>query len=276
MGTMNKGLTNNFGDAFRNYETGKRQEIVEENYRRLNTQMTVDEGRRRRAEWLAFDKGSHTVMEIIKLLDTVVDDSDPDNNLPNSIHDYQTAERIRKEHPGEENDWFHLVGFLHDLGKIMVVWGEPQWAVVGDTFPLGCAPDKSCAFHQFFAQNPDASHPVYSTPTGVYKEGCGVDALEMSWGHDEYMYQVLRRNGCTIPKQGLDMIRYHSFYPWHTCGAYSHLEDSSVDNEKKEWVLKFNKFDLYSKADEIPNIEAIRPYYEGLLVKYGIDGKLQW
>src|SRR5690349_23199945 len=32
-----------------------------------------------------------------------------------------------------------LTGFVHDLGKILCLWGEPQWAVVGDTFPTGCA-----------------------------------------------------------------------------------------------------------------------------------------
>eukprot|EP00971_Amphidinium_carterae_P274830 5453373-Amphidinium_carterae.1 len=53
---------------------------------------------------------------MIALLDELVDDSDPDNDLPNSIHDFQTAERIRQQWPDE--DWFHLVGLLHDIGKV--------------------------------------------------------------------------------------------------------------------------------------------------------------
>lgn len=31
----------------------------------------------------------------------------------------------------------------------------------------------------------------------------------MSWGHDEYLYRVLVHNKTTIPKEGLNMIRYY-------------------------------------------------------------------
>ena len=47
----------------------------------------------------------------------------------------------RADHP--DDDWFHLVGLIHDLGKVMAFFGEPQWAVVGDTFPVGCKPQVS-------------------------------------------------------------------------------------------------------------------------------------
>jgi hypothetical protein len=40
------------------------------------------------------------------------------------------------------------------------------------------------------AQCPDKDHPVYSTSLGMYEEGCGLDKLMFSWGHDEYFYQV--------------------------------------------------------------------------------------
>jgi hypothetical protein len=32
----------------------------------------------------------------------------------------------------------------------------------------------------------------------------------MSWGHDEYMYQVLKHNKTTLPEEALYMIRYAS------------------------------------------------------------------
>jgi hypothetical protein len=31
---------------------------------------------------------------------------------------------LREEHPDE--DWFQLVGLIHDMGKIMAFYGEPQ------------------------------------------------------------------------------------------------------------------------------------------------------
>eukprot|EP01061_Rhynchopus_euleeides_P044404 TRINITY_DN778_c0_g1_i2.p2 TRINITY_DN778_c0_g1~~TRINITY_DN778_c0_g1_i2.p2 ORF type:complete len:306 (+),score=147.21 TRINITY_DN778_c0_g1_i2:71-919(+) len=267
---------NAFGDEFRNYTSSSRQEIVEQNYRTLNTKMTVDFVREKKAKWLSFKHGNYTIMEAIEMLDELVDDSDPDNNLPNSIHDYQTAERIRARYPGEEYDWFHLVGLLHDLGKVMALWGEEQFCVVGDTFAVGCKHPKECVFPQFFSENPDESHPVYSTENGMYTPACGIDNLEVSWGHDEYMYCMLKHNKTTLPEEGLAMIRYHSFYPWHTGGAYKHLEDPAVDGVLKDWVLKFNQFDLYSKSDSVPDITKIRPYYESLIKKYNLDGKLQW
>lgn len=45
-------------------------------------------------------------------------------DLPNIYHAFQTAERIREKHPDE--DWFHLIGLIHDMGKIMAMHGQPQ------------------------------------------------------------------------------------------------------------------------------------------------------
>jgi len=105
----------------------------------MHAKQTVEFGEMHREEWLKFDKGEFTIMEMIDILDNLVDDSDPDNDLPNSIHDFQTAERIRVQWP--DDDWFHLVGLLHDIGKILAlpeVAGEhvlEQWAVVATPSP---------------------------------------------------------------------------------------------------------------------------------------------
>lgn len=45
-------------------------------------------------------------------------------DIPNAVHAFQTAERIRQVHPNK--DWFQLTGLIHDIGKVMSVWGEPQ------------------------------------------------------------------------------------------------------------------------------------------------------
>jgi hypothetical protein len=53
-----------------------------------------------------------------------------------------------------QEDWFHLVGFIHDLGKVLAhpaFGAQPQWAVVGDTFPTGCAHDPRIVFPDLFA-----------------------------------------------------------------------------------------------------------------------------
>ena len=64
-----------------------------------------------RKEWLSLDHDEMTIMDAITLLDNLVDESDPDIDLPNSVHAFQTAERIREAHPDKGTLFvmFHLV-----------------------------------------------------------------------------------------------------------------------------------------------------------------------
>jgi inositol oxygenase len=80
-------------------------------------------------------------------------------------HLLQTSEAIRNDgHP----DWMVLVGLIHDMGKVLCLFGEPQWAVVGDTFPVGCAYSDKIVYPEFFSQNPDFKNETYQTKLGVY------------------------------------------------------------------------------------------------------------
>ena len=74
----------------------------------------------------------------------------------------------------------------------MAFYGEPQWAVVGDTFPVGCRFSEKIVYPEFFANNPDSTDPRYNTELGVYDRGCGLRNVHMSWGHDEYLYYVMK------------------------------------------------------------------------------------
>lgn len=110
------------------------------------------------------------VWEALELLSEVVDASDPDTALPQLEHLFQTAEAIRAAHPDPAEDWFALTGLLHDVGKVLAhpkFGSNPQWAVVGDTYPVGCAFDPCIAHHALFATNPDAADPRYNTPCGA-------------------------------------------------------------------------------------------------------------
>lgn len=240
----------------------------------MHTYQTVEFVKERMNYWCKFDKVELDVMGALDKLNVLVDESDPDVDVPNAVHAFQTAEKIREVYPDE--DWFHLVGLIHDLGKVMALYGEPQWAVVGDTFPVGCAYAPSIAYRKTsFELNPDATHPIYSKTCGMYTENCGLDNVMMSWGHDEYMYRVLKNHpGCTLPEVGLNMIRFHSFYPWHLDGDYMHLCDNK-DLEMLAWIRIFNKFDLYTKSDSTPDIPALIPYYQSLCDKY-IPGKIKF
>ena len=233
----------------------------------MHTHQTVDFVKEQIDKWCKFDKYELGVMEALEKLNILIDESDPDVDVPNIVHAFQTAERIRKYHPDKE--WFQLVGLIHDLGKVLAIFGEPQWAVVGDTFPVGCAYQPSIVFQETtFQNNPDLRNDVYSTRYGIYHEGIGLENVLLSWGHDEYMYRVLKNHpGCKIPEVGLYCIRLHSFYPYHTAGDYHYL-CSEKDEQMLPWIKEFNRFDLYTKADEMPDIEALTPYYQSLCDKY--------
>ena len=117
-------------------------------------------------------------------------------------------------------------------------------------------------------------NPKYNTKYGIYEPNCGMNNLKYAWGHDEYLYQMLVHNKVKIPLEGLYIIRYHSCYPWHNKGEYRHFMKEE-DEIYLKWVLEFNKYDLYTKADSRPNVEALWPYYQTLIDKY-MPGKLSW
>src|SRR5712675_180831 len=163
--------------------------VVQEFYRQNHAFQTREFVQRKQREYTPLNHRSMGIWEAMEFLNELVDDSDPDTNLSQIQHLMQTAEAIRRDgHPR----WFILTGLIHDLGKILCLWGEPQWAVVGDTFPVGCGWSPKIVLHEYFAFNPDAKIPDYQTRMGVYSEHGGLDQVDMSWGHDEYLYQVVR------------------------------------------------------------------------------------
>ena len=68
----------------------------------------------------------------------------------------------------------------------------------------------------------------------------------------------------------MNIIRYHSLYPWHTGGSYIDLMKKGDEHILRD-VLEFNSFDLYSKEDPIEITEEIKKYYNDLLDKYFND-----
>lgn len=247
-------------EEFRNYDNPGR-DTVREFYRLNHKYQTYDFVREKEADFLQFNRKELKWWDAMDFLNTLVDDSDPDIDLDQLQHLLQTAENIRADgHP----DWFILTGFIHDLGKVLCLFGEPQWAVVGDTFPVGCKHSDKIVYPEFFKDNPDTYDERYNTKYGIYEHGCGLRNVHMSWGHDEYLYQMLKDY---MPEPALYMIRYHSFYSQHRENDYDHLLDDH-DREMFDWVRKFNPYDLYSKSPKPPVVSELKPYYEDLIAKY--------
>lgn len=151
-----------------------------------------------------FDNATMTIREAFAQLDGYVDSSDPDADFPNIIHSLQTgyvclstctfcnillkAEGIRK---AGMPDWFQLVGLLHDMGKIMYLWGRaedgqqgtadgPQWALGGDTWVVGYPMPDCGPFEEFNHLNVDVI--VFCSSPGVLQSLSGSIEWEISKG----------------------------------------------------------------------------------------------
>ena len=224
----------------------------------------MDFVKQKHEEYLSLGRGKKSIWDGLEYLNTLVDESDPDTDLSQIAHLLQTSEAIRKDgHPR----WFILTGLIHDLGKVLCLYGEPQWAVVGDTFPVGCKFSDKIVYSEFFSDNPDIDNAEYQTELGIYEAGCVFSNIMMSWGHDEYIYQVTKDY---MPLESQYMLRFHSFYPAHRENEYHYLMDDQ-DREYFKWVNVFNEYDLYTKSDEAPNVEELRPFYEDLIAEFFPD-----
>ena len=247
---------------FRQYEEAC--DRVKNFYREQHEKQTVAYNLKARNDFKSKTRAEMTIWQAMEKLNTLIDESDPDTSLSQIEHLLQSAEAIRRD---GRPKWFQLTGLIHDLGKLLFLYdARGQWDVVGDTFPVGCRFDESIIYPGTFEGNPDINDPIYSTKHGIYSEGCGMDNVMLSWGHDEYLYHICKEQS-TLPDEALAMIRYHSFYPWHSIGGYVWMM-----NEKDEQMLAavqaFNPYDLYSKSDSIPKVEDLKDYYMGLINTY--------
>ena len=254
-------------EQFRDYESNIRPS-VREFYRLNHLGQTLEFVRRKMKEHLRLDRCEMGILEMAEYLNRLEDDSDPDTDILQLGHLLQTSEQIRRD---ARPRWFILAGFIHDLGKVLCLFGEPQWAVVGDTFPVGCAFSGKIVFSEYFDANPDRQDEKLSLRLGIYEQNCGLDKVLMSWGHDEYIYHVTKDY---LPMEAQYMLRYHSFYPWHTEGEYEYLTNEQ-DREMLKWGQQLNPYDLYTKSHEAPDEEQLRPFYEELIAEF-FPAKLRW
>ncbi len=251
---------------FRDYDNVS--EKVLKFYRLNHTHQTLDFVVAQKKKYYPRNKKVMSIWDAMKMLDTIVDDSDPDLNSAQTVHAFQTAEQLRKDgHPR----WLILTGLIHDLGKVLILFGEPQWAVVGDTFPVGCAYSNKIVFSDYFSLNADIHNRKLNHKYGIYQPCCGLDNVHMSWGHDEYLYQVVKQY---LPDEASYIIRYHSFYAAHKQGEYDYLMDD-YDRSMMKWVTLFSHYDLYSKSPEPVNVSELIPFYQELVAEF-FPENLRW
>lgn len=236
-------------------------ESVKQTYRENHKHQTVAFVLQKKHQYLQSCRKRATMWEIAELMKTITDASDPGLTRPQILHALQVAEAMRRDNLSPE--WI-VAGFIHDFGKMLYYFGEPQWAVVGDTFPVGCAFSETIVFSNFFNTNSDFFDIRFNTKYGIYQPHCGLNAIHMSWGHDEYLFHKVKDY---LPEEVCYAIRYHSFYPYHEKGAYEYLAND-YDKKMLKWIKLLNSYDLYTKQDSPIDTEELLPYYKKLLDEF--------
>ena len=74
-----------------------------------------------RANFRKQKRARMSVWAAMELLNTLVDDSDPDTSLTQIEHLLQTAEAMRRD---TKPEWMQVVGLVHDLGKLLYMFGS--------------------------------------------------------------------------------------------------------------------------------------------------------
>ncbi|KAI8638906.1 inositol oxygenase, partial [Parasitella parasitica] len=255
--------------AFRDYQVAdEEQPLVAALYKENHAKQSLEHVLSKKKLYEGLTHGKMSIWEALELMNTLVDESDPDTQLSQIAHSLQSAEAARKDN---QPRWMILTALIHDLGKYLFFLGEPQWTVVGDTFPVGCAFSDKIVYSHYLKENPDYNNPVYSTKYGIYSPHCGLDNVHLSYGHDEYLYHVVKDY---LPAEAAYIIRYHSFYSCHTGGEYSWLLNEH-DVEMMKWVKIFNQYDLYSKAEDEPHVDLLKPFYTELINDF-FPEKIRW
>ena len=298
--------------GYRNYTNSNFQERVEKTYQNMLINQTEGFVQTMKEKYKNYPNINTNIWNTINYLENIKDESDPDSDLPQIVHAYQTA--ISLESKNIENfpiknlftkkewelldskkkqeydcdildfysdikewDWLPLIGFIHDLGKVLLLSDYgclEQWAVVGDTFPVGQKLSETYIF-----ENKKYHINNNSLNIDKYSNNIGFSNILMSWGHDEYLAHILEKNKTLFPKEAIYLVRFHSFYAWHSPKekerGYKELAD------KFDWymlpLLKyFQKSDLYSKSRDIPDNKKIEDKFKNLIDKYIPNSTLLW
>ncbi|WIA31775.1 hypothetical protein OEZ86_002647 [Tetradesmus obliquus] len=201
-------------------------------------------------------------------------------DMPLKEHALQVAELCRLSFP--DKPWMALAGLLHGLGKLLAHpgWGgQPQWAVAGESYPVGCKFAPQISHSEFFSANPDRRRRSLSTPLGIYTPGCGLRNVYMSWGAPEYLYMALVLNQTQLPEEALFMLRYQRCAAiTKPGGAYRHLM-SEADKALLPLLAAFQSLTAYRRVVLPPEAlqgERLVQYYDELIARYLGEEKLFW
>lgn len=113
--------------AFRDYQVAdEEQPLVAAFYKENHEKQCLNHVLEKKKLYGALDHGEMGIWEALELLNTLVDESDPDTQMTQIVHSLQSAEAARRDN---QPRWMILTALIHDLGKYLFFLGESQWTV---------------------------------------------------------------------------------------------------------------------------------------------------
>lgn len=119
---------------FRDYEAASElQPTVANFYKENHEKQTLEHVLKQKEKYNGLTHGEMGIWEALEVLNTLVDESDPDTQMTQIMHALQSAEAARRDN---QPRWMILVALIHDLGKYLFFLGEPQWTVSYSCHPI--------------------------------------------------------------------------------------------------------------------------------------------
>ncbi len=162
--------------------------------------------------------GTMLIWEAIEKLAFAIDPTDKKLGCVSQyVHTLQVIEAMEKDNVKEEEVF--VAGWVHDLGKLLLLVGEePENVVCGNR------------------------------PIGKYSPQCGLNNCTFQWNHDEFIFDKMQN---LLSPNILWLIRYHSI-DIPSSILYMNQKDKQL---LERYLLKFKKYDKASKS--IYNIPKI-------------------
>jgi inositol oxygenase len=106
-------------DTFRQYDAAC--DGVRSFYKEQHEKQTMEFNINARVKFRKDVRARMSIWDAMLKLNTLIDESDPDTDVPQIEHLLQTAEAIRRDGKPE---WMQVVGLVHDLGKLLYFFGS--------------------------------------------------------------------------------------------------------------------------------------------------------
>lgn len=186
--------------------------------------------------------GEVNVWDLLMLLHFTIDHSDSLLHYTSQfVHCLQVYGMVsRTEFPSDQYDAeykadMQIVALVHDLGKLLTVFGEKDY-------------------------NVDCMNTVIRHG----ESGHGLASLVAQWNHDEYGYQKLKSN-TLLSRRVLTAVRFHSLR--EVTGEFAHQYGNSVTNVTRQDVDKFNNALTPADKENLKFVKHFRSFDQGSKVR---------